>query len=515
MKIRKINFLSKISTIHGLSYIGDGKASRFSKLFWISAFVCSFLGCFFFFLQVYEKVFVVPDISITIGYRKLNEFPFPAITICPHNKFPHTTINYKENLLKIKRAENVSKLIEAQIEVALQSCQLGVYDLEDVELNISSEHLVYNLSQYQYFIDDMIPVSCFDTCSESSRTFYSRFLTFQGFCASFNLMNFDEIFTKEMSRDFFFNRVQSELSWDLTNGYSNNESDYPYRMSNGNYKSFDAILLQDNGNVDKDCSGFRRGYEVYWHLPNEVLTHWHSSININNINKDNQIYLRTKSFKMSPELQKYNVKYRQCYFDGEKKLKFFKIYTEKNCKFECLANFTLNKHGCVRYFMPRDKSTPLCTSKDLQAVSFTEIDFEDNADGHQCDCYPPCNNIQYELFSWAEINLLPDMNFGEHFDFRRIRNIDFEDELKDFDRTRTTSFSIKAVKEKVEERTSFSAYQMQQFISDFGGLLSLAMGCSILSIVELIYNAFNIKNEPEDETEEKVEEKGYLSETQL
>jgi hypothetical protein len=38
---------------------------------------------------------------------------------------------------------------------------------------------------------------------------------------------------------------------------------------------------------------------------------------------------------------------------------------------------------------------------------------------------------------------------------------------------------------------------MQQFISDFGGLLSLAMGCSILSVVELIYNAFNIKSEPE------------------
>jgi len=60
---------------------------------------------------------------------------------------------------------------------------------------------------------------------------------------------------------------------------------------------------------------------------------------------------------------------------------------------------------------------------------------------------------------------------------------------------------------------------MQQFISDFGGLLSLAMGCSILSIVELIYNAFNIKNEPgdedgRDETKEKME-KGYLSKTQL
>ena len=79
-------FLSKISTIHGLSYIGDGKTSKFSKIFWITALICSFLGCFFFFLQVYEKVFVVPDISIKIDHRPLTEFPFPAITICPQNK---------------------------------------------------------------------------------------------------------------------------------------------------------------------------------------------------------------------------------------------------------------------------------------------------------------------------------------------------------------------------------------------------------------------------------------------
>jgi len=48
---------------------------------------------------------------------------------------------------------------------------------------------------------------------------------------------------------------------------------------------------------------------------------------------------------------------------------------------------------------------------------------------------------------------------------------------------------------------------MQQFISDFGGLLSLAMGCSILSIVELIYNAFNIKNEPENDDKKDEDEK--------
>jgi amiloride-sensitive sodium channel len=132
---------------------------------------------------------------------------------------------------------------------------------------------------------------------------------------------------------------------------------------------------------------------------------------------------------MSPELQKYDVKYRQCYFDGEKKLKFFKIYTEKNCKFECLTNLTLTKHGCVRYYMPRFKSTPICTTKELDAVSYTEIDFEDGLDSNQCDCYPPCNNINYELFSMAEINLLPDMNYGDQMDFnpKTLKNIKYKE----------------------------------------------------------------------------------------
>jgi amiloride-sensitive sodium channel len=334
--------------------------------------------------------------------------------------------------LKVKKSENVSEEIEILVEVALQSCQLGVYDLSEVELNISSDYLVKNLSQYQYLPYEMIPISCFDGIEEDAGSAFNRILTFQGFCASFNLLNSDEIFTDKMHKDFYHTLDNPELQWDLSNGYANTSNDYPHRMSNGKYKTFDAILLQDQGNVDKDCSSFRRGYEVYWHLPNEMLTQWHSSVNINNINKDNQIYLRTKSFKMSSELQKYNVKYRQCYFDGEKKLKYFKIYTEKNCKFECLSNFTLSKHGCVRYYMPRDSLTQICTTKVLDDEISSEIEFEDASDTNHCDCYPPCNNIQYELYSWAEINLLPDMNYGENFDFSP--KVTYEFKRKDFDR---------------------------------------------------------------------------------
>ncbi len=43
---------------------------------------------------------------------------------------------------------------------------------------------------------------------------------------------------------------------------------------------------------------------------------------------------------------------RQCYFDGERQLKFFQIYTKANCELECLTNLTLRYCNCSAFFMP-------------------------------------------------------------------------------------------------------------------------------------------------------------------
>ena len=37
------------------------------------------------------------------------------------------------------------------------------------------------------------------------------------------------------------------------------------------------------------------------------------------------------------DLRSLNVEARNCYFDGERKLKYFKIYTQQNCEMECLS----------------------------------------------------------------------------------------------------------------------------------------------------------------------------------
>lgn len=44
---------------------------------------------------------------------------------------------------------------------------------------------------------------------------------------------------------------------------------------------------------------------------------------------------------------------RKCYWTHEKLLKFFKIYTQNNCKIECFANITQQTCGCVPFYIPR------------------------------------------------------------------------------------------------------------------------------------------------------------------
>lgn len=49
------------------------------------------------------------------------------------------------------------------------------------------------------------------------------------------------------------------------------------------------------------------------------------------------------------------VKVRRCYFLQEKKLRYYRIYTQRNCVLECEANFTLKYCQCMEFYMPGEK----------------------------------------------------------------------------------------------------------------------------------------------------------------
>jgi hypothetical protein len=82
----------------------------------------------------------------------------------------------------------------------------------------------------------------------------------------------------------------------------------------------------------------------------------------------------------------------------------------------------VEKCGCTRYYMPRNKTTPICTAKDLVCSWEENGNFYENIDENPCDCYPACNNIEYELFSVSDDDLEEDMTLGEFFRLKDLKD---------------------------------------------------------------------------------------------
>jgi hypothetical protein len=76
------------------------------------------------------------------------------------------------------------------------------------------------------------------------------------------------------------------------------------------------------------------GYEIM--QPEEHTTH---------------VQIQTEMSSIDENVQSMAINVRNCYLNGEKKLKYFKVYTSKNCKEESLSDFIFNSCKCVPFYV--------------------------------------------------------------------------------------------------------------------------------------------------------------------
>ena len=149
------------------------------------------------------------------------------------------------------------------------------------------------------------------------------------------------------------------------------------------------------------CVPFGRVYKVIFHLPNEIPTPFHKA---HYISYDHRkvITLSSVSIRSDATMKNYPPDKRHCYFPEERKLRFFNSYTKAHCDYECFANYTLNRCGCVKFSMPRANDTPICDLDNAHCYFFatnewTEIDDEEDKKKTPCNCLPTCDDIKYNV----------------------------------------------------------------------------------------------------------------------
>lgn len=146
--------------------------------------------------------------------------------------------------------------------------------------------------------------------------------------------------------------------WEWDSGYKGDsvENEYPLRViESGPQAGLEMSLIAHEQDHTSLCTANEEEFEVILSVPGE-------SRNMKNSNEFNiQVPISTDSLlSMEPELtitsealRSYSPNQRGCFYNFERRLAFFEIYSYKNCIFECLANYTALHYGCVPFFMPR------------------------------------------------------------------------------------------------------------------------------------------------------------------
>lgn len=145
--------------------------------------------------------------------------------------------------------------------------------------------------------------------------------------------------------------------WNMEYGYVDNlnESEmYPYRVFGCGMRDSLTILL--NILLDESeqfCSVLSQGFRLSLHSPDELPRLPDEFIHIP---AEQHIYISVKPrmITTSKGLRRYKPMYRGCYFKTGRNLRFFRTYSRQHCELECIANFTRDACGCVKFYMPSE-----------------------------------------------------------------------------------------------------------------------------------------------------------------
>lgn len=193
---------------------------------------------------------------------------------------------------------------------------------------------------------------------------------------SLNLSSLNNILSHSMSFPLIRNWKNSLNSsyWNREVGYTDTETateHYPFRVFDTDSKIFpyrvsgagpdnalNISIYFPRDELDPLCNRSARDIKFYLHAPDELPEpshYFHIPIG-----KRVSVSVTPNTIITSNDLRSsFSPWRRNCYFNNERKLKFFKVYTQRHCELECVSNFTRTRCGCVKFSMPSEQTKNL------------------------------------------------------------------------------------------------------------------------------------------------------------
>jgi acid-sensing ion channel, other len=191
---------------------------------------------------------------------------------------------------------------------------------------------------------------------------------------------------------------------------------------------------------------------------------------------DLEVLVTPEIIKTDENLKTIDPRERSCYFEGEKRLKYFKLYTRRNCELECLSIHIEKLSNCTPYYLLRENSMEVCDHRfevKIRIEISNVLKFW-NILLKECECFDACNQINYrtEVIS----HTVPLNRSFYLYSSGQLKNFDFETEIE-----------VKFKDVDVFPLRRYRKMTFSDFLAQSGGMLGLFAGISMLSIIELFY----------------------------
>ncbi|KAI8123237.1 Pickpocket protein 19 [Lucilia cuprina] len=273
-----------------------------------------------------------------------------------------------------------------------------------------------------------------------------------------------ELFTLERTELGFcyvFNSVISPKSKEKakTNPF------YPYHNSySGEGTGLDVEVLLD-GAKTKPRSRTINGIYVMIKHPEQ----WHSDVKFINYNTFTKLGLTSQLTELDNRVRQITPVERGCLFDDEDTHYLYKkipglVYWRGNCHSRCHQEYVLKYCKCnLNILFPDDKSDIF--SRETHIFENKYIDDVDN-ESMKCNCLKSCTQLLYHAF----------------YSSFPLEGVDASDPIK------VVHLDIHFQAAYLLKYRTAMRYTFVELLANFGGIIGLFLGASLLSAIELVYH---------------------------
>lgn len=477
------------SSIQGLNYLIRDISIQ-ERCWWILVIFLSFLGGGYMIYELCIK-WVQTPVLVSLGTKEVGIFqiPFPAVTICPESKISKVCLDYSETIRKINR-EELDTISEKEKEY---------FNLMGLMCDADNHHDVLNITEmpdldnYYNFLNECKSVDLdISLCYWLGKMvdcdqILNPILTEEGLCYTFNMFDLEDIYSKENVAFYPKPKYNTIPTWDIEEGYPPGpfKHNYPRRIYlSGADNALIVVFFTNKLDLNYSCRDFTlQGMRVTLHMPSRIPqpSEIFFPIGKNRLTTAAVIPALTKT---TADVKAYDPHKRNCYFSKERNLKFFKVYSQMNCNFECFTNYTIQECGCTQFHMPRDNETHVCSFENQTCIYDSRISYTKSRLKYagtdrrtsDCDCLPLCNDLTYNVETSTGI-----------WDWKSTDD-PLMDELKDFiDWYDASAVKVFFKNSQILPLEKSELYGITDFISNAGGILGLFTGFSLFSIVEIVY----------------------------